>query len=193
MININQNRVVGVALSAMLLGGCAGSEVAEWNKKVSDMSYGLLSMGKKTDAGDSGGLPTLSKNAPVVNQKTARDFEVPVDVDTAAARVKRYYNFISSDVVNTLKGQGLEGGMKAAAITQGGYAWDAQPGAYYKMGRDWGADEGIEDNILIELEKNGAGSRMYITFRSSEASHVSEDYVGKLFTQIKQVAEGKIR
>ncbi|CAI1529011.1 Uncharacterised protein [Serratia fonticola] len=163
------------------------------NKKVSDMSYSLLSLGKKTDSNENSGLPTLSKNSPIVDKQTIRELAVPVDVDTAAARVKRYYNFTSSDAVNTLKGQGLEGSMKAAAITQGGYAWDAQPGAYYKMGRDWGADEGIEDNILIELEKNGAGSRMYITFRSSEASHVTEAYTGKLFAEVKQVAEGKIR
>ncbi|ERK11921.1 hypothetical protein L580_4192 [Serratia fonticola AU-P3(3)] len=182
-----------VVLSAILLGGCAGNDIAELNKKVSDMSYSLLSLGKKTDSNESGSLPALSKNSPVVDKQTARELEVPVDVDTAAARVKRYYNFTSSDAVNTLKGQGLEGSMKAAAITQGGYAWDAQPGAYYKMGRDWGADEGIEDNILIELEKNGAGSRMYITFRSSEASHVTEAYTGKLFAEVKQVAEGKIR
>ncbi|QKJ14821.1 hypothetical protein [Yersinia kristensenii] len=37
----------GVVLSAVLLGGCAGSDVAELNKKVSDVSYGLLSLGKK--------------------------------------------------------------------------------------------------------------------------------------------------
>ncbi|CRY82387.1 Uncharacterised protein [Yersinia intermedia] len=183
----------GVVLSAALLGGCAGSDVAELNKTVSDMSYGLLSLGKKTDSSESGGLPTLSANRIVVDKKTSKEIEVPVDVDTAAARVKRYYNFTSSDVVNTLKGQGLEGGVKAAAITQGGYAWDAQPGSYYKMGRDWGADEGIEDNILIELEKNGSGSRLYVTFRSSEASHVTEAYTGDLFAEVKQVAEGKVR
>ncbi len=191
MFSMKKSIFTGVALSGLLLSGCTGSEIAEWNKKVSDASYGL--MGKTADSNNDGGLPTLSANNPVVNQKAVRDFVVPIDVDTAAARVKRYYNFVSSDVVNTLKGQGLEGGVKAAAITQGGYAWDAQPGSYYKMGRSWGADEGIEDQILIELEKNGAGSRMYITFRSSEASHVSEDYVGKLFTQIKEVAEGKVR
>lgn len=109
----------GVVLSAVLLGGCAGSNITELNKKVSDISYGLLSLGKKTDANEGSGFPSLSKNSPVVDKKTARELEVPVDVDTAAARVKRYYNFTSSDVVNTLKGQGLEGGMKAAAITQG--------------------------------------------------------------------------
>lgn len=191
MFSMKKSIFTGVALSGLLLSGCTGSEIAEWNKKVSDASYGL--MGKTADSNNDDGLPTLSANNPVVNQKAARDFVVPVDVDSAAARVKRYYNFISSDVVNTLKGQGIEGKTKAAAITQGGYAWDALPGSYYKMGRSWGADEGIEDQILIELEKNGAGSRMYITFRSSEASHVSEDYVGKLFTQIKEVAEGKVR
>jgi hypothetical protein len=194
MFNIKRSEAcksLGVALSAVLLGGCTGSDIAQWNKKVSDMSYEL--MGKKTGSNNDGGLPTLSANNPVVNQKAARDFVVPVDVDTAAARVKRYYNFISSDVVNTLKGQGLDGGVKAASITQGGYVWDVQPGAYYKMGRNWGADEGIEDNILVELEKNGAGSRLYITFRSSDASHVTEAYTGKLFNQIKQVAEGKVR
>ncbi|VTR37488.1 Uncharacterised protein [Serratia fonticola] len=92
------------------------------NKKVSDMSYSLLSLGKKTDSNENSGLPTLSKNSPIVDKQTIRELAVPVDVDTAAARVKRYYNFTSSDAVNTLKGQGLEGSMKAAAITQGGYA-----------------------------------------------------------------------
>ncbi|CAI1775628.1 MULTISPECIES: hypothetical protein [Enterobacterales] len=183
----------GVVLSAVLLGGCAGSDVAELNKKVSDVSYGLLSLGKKTDSNEGGGLPTLSKNSPVVDKKNAREFDVPVDVDTVAARVKRYYNFTSSDEVNRLNNSSNSNRWVAASITDGAYAWDAQPGAYYKMGKDWGADEGIEDNILIELEKNGAGSRMYISFRSSEASHVTEAYTGKLFAEVKQVAEGKVR
>lgn len=196
MLRIEKSRfynAAGVVLSALLLGGCAGSDVATLNKKVSDISYDLLSLGKKSDANEGSGLHVLSKNSPVADKRIARELEVPVDVDTAAARVKRYYNFTSSDVINTLNSQGIDGKMKAAAITQGGYAWDAQPGFYYKMGRDWGAGEGIEDNILIELEKNGAGSRMYIMFRSSEASHVTEAYTGKLFAEIKQVAEGKVR
>lgn len=196
MLRIEKSRfynAAGVVLSALLLGGCAGSDVATLNKKVSDISYDLLSLGKKSDANEGSGLPVLSKNSPVADKKIARELEVPVDVDTAAARVKRYYNFTSSDVINTLNNQGIDGKVKAAAITQGGYAWDAQPGSYYKMGRDWGAGEGTEDNILIELEKNGTGSRMYIMFRSSEASHVTEAYTGKLFAEIKQVAEGKVR
>lgn len=192
MLRIDYN-AAGVVLSALLLGGCAGSDVATLNKKVSDISYNLLSLGKKSDANVGSDLPVLSKNSPVVDKEIARELEVPVDVDTAAARVKRYYNFTSSDVINTLNSQGIDGKVKAAAITQGGYAWDAQPGSYYKMGRDWGAGEGTEDNILIELEKNGTGSRMYIMFRSSEASHVTEAYTGKLFAEIKQVAEGKVR
>lgn len=187
------HRSAGMILSVALLAGCAASDIAELNKKVSDMSYDLLSVGKKSGNNEGSGLPTLSTNTPVVDKKTSREWEVPVDVDTAAARVKRYYKFISSDVINTLNSQGLDGKMKASAITQGGFVWDAQPGSYYKMGRSWGAEEGIEDNILIELEKNGAGSRMYITFSSSEASHVTEAYTSKLFTEIKQVAEGKVR
>jgi hypothetical protein len=196
MLRIEKSRfynAAGVVLSALLLGGCAGSDVATLNKKVSDISYNLLSLGKKSDANVGSDLPVLSKNSPVVDKEIARELEVPVDVDTAAARVKWYYNFTSSDVINTLNSQGIDGKVKAAAITQGGYAWDAQPGSYYKMGRDWGAGEGTEDNILIELEKNGTGSRMYIMFRSSEASHVTEAYTGKLFAEIKQVAEGKVR
>ncbi|AHG20625.1 hypothetical protein Z042_14100 [Chania multitudinisentens RB-25] len=187
------NKAIGSALSVVLLAGCAASDVAELNKKVSDMSYSLLSVGKKTDSNDSGGLPTLSANRIVVDKKMAKEVEVPVDVDTAAARVKRYYKFTSSDEINRLNSGSNSNRWAAAAITDGAYAWDAQPGAYYKMGRDWGADEGIEDNILIELEKNGAGSRLYITFRSSDASHVTEAYTGNLFAQIKQVAEGKVR
>ncbi|MBC3211069.1 hypothetical protein [Serratia fonticola] len=186
-------RSAGMILSAALLAGCAASDIAELNKKVSDMSYDLLSVGKKT-GNNGGGLPTLSTNTPVVDKKTSREWEVPVDVDSAAARVKRYYGFSSSDEVNRLKTSNSNNDRwVAASITDGAYAWDAQPGAYYKMGKSWGADEGVEDNVLIELEKNGLGSRMYITFRSSEASHVTEAYTSKLFTEIKQVAEGKVR
>ncbi|VXD06558.1 conserved exported hypothetical protein [Enterobacterales bacterium 8AC] len=187
-------RAAGLMLSVALLAGCAASDVAELNKKVSDMSYDLLSLGKKTNSNESSGLPTLSKNTPVVDQKISQEFEVPVDVDSAAARIKRYYNFISSDEVKRLNSSNNNSDRwSAASITDGAYAWDAQPGSYYKMGRDWGADEGVEDMILIELEKNGAGSRMYITFSSSEASHVTDAYTGKLFAEVKQVAEGKLR
>ena len=60
------------------------------------------------------------------------------------------------------------------------------------MGRDWGS-ENTNDSVQVELEKNGSGSRMYITFRSGLASHTSAAYTSKLFENMRSVAEGAIR
>ncbi|EEA9003107.1 hypothetical protein GMM15_10465, partial [Salmonella enterica subsp. enterica] len=63
-------------------------------------------------------------------------------------------------------------------------------GSYYKMGRNWG--EG-KDHITLEVETNGVGSRVYIQFFSSNPQHLTEAYLGNLYTQVKGVAEGKVR
>ena len=108
-------------------------------------------------------------------------------------RLKRYYGFISAEEVAQLRNNGTQsGGWTAASAADGAWVWDGQPGSYYKMGRDWGS-ENTSDSVQVELEKNGYGSRLYITFRSGLASHATAAYTSKLFENMKSVAEGAIR
>lgn len=64
----------------------------------------------------------LSKGVPQASHKIAQEYRVPVDVDTAAARVKRYYRFISAEEVAQLRNNGTQsGGWTAASVADG--AW----------------------------------------------------------------------
>lgn len=101
-------------------------------------------------------------------QSASQTITVPVDVDTAFARVKRAFQFVSADDLGVIRSGSRDGSWKAAAIAEGAYAWDAQPGAYYWMGRDYGAPQ-YHESILVELEKNGAGTRMTVMFQSRSA------------------------
>ncbi|EAS9013976.1 hypothetical protein DLC15_10655 [Salmonella enterica subsp. enterica serovar Telelkebir] len=170
----NKTAFTGLFVLSTCLSGCAS--VDSVNGAISQISGGML-----------------SKGAPQASHKIAQEYRVPVDVDTAAARVKRYYGFVSVEEVAQLRNNGTQsGGWTAASVVDGAWVWDGQPGSYYKMGRDWGS-ENINDSIQIELEKNGSGSRMYITFRSGLASHATAAYTSKLFENMKSVAEGTVR
>lgn len=58
------------------------------------------------------------------------------------------------------------------------------------MGRDWGEKD---DHIVIDIKQNGVGSRIYVTFSSSDSQHLTDKYLGGLFSQIQSVAEGSVR
>ncbi|STE83626.1 Uncharacterised protein [Escherichia coli] len=58
-----------------------------------------------------------------------------------------------------------------------------------KMGQNW--DD--YDHLTIEVEKNGAGSKLYITFKSPSDKRLNSESLRKLMLNIKDVAEGKIR
>ncbi|HBN0322787.1 TPA: hypothetical protein L1M30_003749, partial [Salmonella enterica subsp. enterica serovar Typhimurium] len=121
----------------------------------------------------------------------SKDLSIPVDVDTAAARLRRYYKFMTTDELNSIKNrESTSARLAAAAIEEQRPEWSASAGSYYKMGRNWG--EG-KDHITLEVETNGVGSRVYIQFFSSNPQHLTEAYLGNLYTQVKGVAEGKVR
>lgn len=62
------------------------------------------------------------------------------------------------------------------------------PGSYYKMGSDWGD---YDDHLTIELEKNGSGSRLFITYSSSSQKRLASSGLQDLMKNIKSSAEGK--
>lgn len=187
MIN-NKTAFTGLFILTTCLSGCAS--VDSVNSAINQISGGIFSV---DSAPADSGSEVLSKGVPQASHKIAQEYRVPVDVDTAAARIKRYYHFVSVEEVAQLRSNGTQsGGWTAASATDGAWVWDGQPGSYYKMGRDWGS-ENTGDSVLVELEKNGSGSRLYITFRSGLASHATAAYTSKLFENMKSVAEGTIR
>lgn len=73
-------------------------------------------------------------------------------MDTAAARLKRHYQFVSNDEMNTVRKNKIDGDLVASTMVEEGQEWEAMPGSYYKMGSDWGDQD---DHLTIEVEKMG--------------------------------------
>lgn len=162
-----------------VLTGCSSQEISEWNQKISDFGSGV----SKTMTGGK-------------QERATKEYSVsvPVDVDTAASRLRRYYGFSDVNAKIAALNQTNRNSDKwvAQAIAEEGRTWEATPGSYYKMGRKLGETE-PKDEVLIELEKDGVGSRMYITYHSSFGEHLTENYVNPLFYQMRDVAAGKVR
>ncbi|BBV00350.1 hypothetical protein AB6H26_08430 [Providencia hangzhouensis] len=162
-----------------LLLGCTSQEIAEWNQKVSDFG------------GQINTVVTGGKQA-----RSEKDYAIalPVDIDTAASRLRRYYGY--SDVnaqIAALRQSGKASDEWAAmAIAEEGRIFEAAPGSYYKFGNKLGENE-PRDEVTLELEKNGSGTRLYITYRSSFSSHLTDSYVNPLFYQMRDVAAGKAK
>lgn len=109
---------------------------------------------------------------------------VNTDVDTAAARLKRHYEFRSEEEVAQLNNGSQIGVYREAAARNGKYMWMAQPGSYYKMGRN------LSQNVAMNLEivKDGTNrSKIYATFWYKPDTLDVE----KSVPQIKAVAEGR--
>lgn len=80
-----------------------------------------------------------------------------------------------------------DGAWKAAAEDDAHPVWEAIPGSYYKMGSDWNDN----DHLDVEIEKNGSGSKLYITYSSASAERLSGSGVQKLMKEIHSVAIGE--
>lgn len=109
---------------------------------------------------------------------------VNADVDTAAARLKRHYEFKSEEEVAQLNNGSQAGAYREAIARDGKYVWTAQSGSYYKMGRN------LSKNVAMHLEvvKDGANrSKIYATFWYKPNTLDVE----KSIPQIKATAEGR--
>lgn len=182
-----------VCMTGVLVSGCSMEEIASVNKQISDGAESLTNTlrGNSSSSSDaSGGMPFMAKAQPKAKKDTSKNYEIPVDVDTAAARLRRYYKFMTTEELNSIKNrEDTSSGWVAGAIEDGHPVWAATPGSYYKMGNDWGE----EDHLELEVEKNGSGSRLYITYSSPDPKHLTEDFLSPLYVKVKNVAEGKVR
>jgi predicted small secreted protein len=171
--------------SALLVAACALSLTACSNNDLNTFTQQVSQLGS-----------TLSPSAPPANAEKSPEWGevtktliVRADVDTAAARLKRYYHFTSSDeiaaAVNSGKGNS---GWVASAMSEG-TDWSAQPGSYYRMSRVWGT----ADHLTLEVSREGGSSQVIATYRSTDPTHLKEAWTKKLWKQIGPVAEGKVR
>lgn len=116
-------------------------------------------------------------------------FTVKTDVDTAALRLKRYYKFTTDSEIAAAhnSGQGNAGWM-ASAMGEG-TDWAAQPGAWYRMRRNWAAN----DILTIEVSHEGTTSQITATYRSANPDHLAEKWTAHLRQQIPEVATGALQ
>ncbi|WP_312479117.1 hypothetical protein [Kosakonia cowanii] len=182
-------RSVFLFSSFFLLSGCATTDWAAINKQVSDTAANLTRTLGGSSSAESGGMPLMSPAGQQAMQSVDKTFSVPVDVDTAAARLKRHYKFISTQELEALRQSSHDGDWKAAAEDDAHPVWDAMPGSYYKMGSDWNG----RDHLDIEIEKNGSGSRLYVVYRSSSSQRLAGSGVTKLMNDVRAVAAGEKR
>ena len=179
-----------VCVSCLALTACSVDEIASVNKQISDGAFALTgALRGNSSSTDSNAMPFLAQAQKPATKSSTREYSVPVDIDTAAARLKRYYQFVSNDEVDAIRKKDRNGSWVAGAITDANQEWEAMPGSYYKMGNDWNE----YDHLTIELEKNGAGSKLYITYKSPSDKRLNSEELKKLMLNIKGVAEGTIR
>ncbi|WJV54912.1 hypothetical protein PCO85_05655 [Prodigiosinella aquatilis] len=181
MTTSKQHRVPVILLAmAIVLGatGCSNSDLGTLTRQISEFGS---SFSPSTALSNNGKSPEWGE--------VSKTLTVHADVDTAAARLKRYYRFTSDDEITAAKNSGKgNSGWVASAMAEG-TDWSAQPGSYYRMSRIWGK----ADHLTLEVSREGSNSQVAATYRSADPSHLKEDWTKKLWTQIGPVAEGEIR
>ncbi|MDF7679943.1 hypothetical protein PT300_04665 [Enterobacteriaceae bacterium ESL0689] len=184
------NKILIVCTASMLVSACSMEEISSANRKVSDGASNIMNTLRGNSSSNDNGMPYLSLPKTSKKESSSNKYDLPVDVDTAAARLKRHYQFVSNDEVDAIRKKDTNGVWVASAMTDNGQEWESMPGSYYKMGSDWGDQD---DHLTIEVEKNGVGSRLYITYSSSSQKRLASDSLQQLMKNIKDVAEGTKR
>ena len=162
----------------LMLTGCSG------NTPLNDLSLSSLNS-----------LLNPASQQPVTEneESTPRDFvtwtsgTVSVPVDTAAMRLKQHYGFVSDTDVAAARNSGQgNAGWSASAISEGS-SWEAQPGSYYRMSRNWAGN----DRLTLEVRGNSQQSAITATYISSNPEHLKKTWTSRLWKQIPDVARGK--
>jgi len=183
------NRIITSGVVCALLSGCAGTDFASINKNISDTAFSISKTLRGSDSDSGSGMPVLTKATSSAGQSASKQFSVPVDIDTAAARLKRHYGYVSAEEIERIRSRDRNSRWSAAAIEDAHPVWEAVPGSSYRMG----GDVGDNDHMDIELEKNGTGTRVYVTYKSPVATHLTGSTFNNVMTQVRQVASGQAR
>lgn len=125
-------------------------------------------------------------SAPEVRNSIAKTWTLPVDVDTAALRLKQHYSFSSDEDVAAARNSGQgNAGWSASAISEGA-SWVAQSGSYYRMSRNWAGN----DRLTLEVRGNRQKSSITAIYISSSPEHLKKAWMARLWQQIPSVAGG---
>ncbi|WP_432735159.1 hypothetical protein [Cronobacter sakazakii] len=173
MFNSNKSLVVIIKVSALavalVVAGCSNQGV-----KTDKITYHTSPAPAYKD------LSTFPKNnswlAEIHTQK------VPVDVDTAANRLKKYYKFPSTEEVAIATRLGIPGAISS------GVEWSSVPGKYYRMGRTWNET----DHLTIRMQKVGTQTEIVTTYMTYNVKNVSSGELKKLWDEINDVATNEI-
>ncbi|CAD6178427.1 Uncharacterised protein [Escherichia coli] len=77
-----------VCVSCLALTACSVDEIASVNKQISDGAFALTgALRGNSSSADSNGMPVLSLAQKPATKSRTQEYSVPVDVDTAAARL----------------------------------------------------------------------------------------------------------
>ncbi|WP_409563702.1 hypothetical protein [Klebsiella pneumoniae] len=171
----------------VLVTACSMQEIADTNKKISDGASGIMNSLRGNSNTSDNSMKPMTLPQSLKKESKSKGYIVAVDVDSAAARIKRHYKFMSSQELDSLRNSSNDGEWKAAAEDYAHPVWEAMPGSYYKMGSDWNDN----DHLDVEIEKNGSGSKLYITYYSASSERLSGSGVQKLMKEIHSVALGE--
>lgn len=114
---------------------------------------------------------------------------IPIPAETVAMRLKQHYGFVSDIDVAAAhnSGQG-NAGWSASAISEG-TSWEAQPGNYYRMSRNWAEN----DRLTLDVRGNSKESFITATYISSNPEHLKKTWTSRLWKQIPDVASGSLK
>lgn len=170
---------VSVAFASSL-AGCANNDFAQLNQKVSDIAYSMND---------------VLYGGQVTRSTQSKHFIVNVDVDTAAARVRSYYNFIDVQAERArLNSPGVvNAGLHGAILEQNRHKYAATPGSFYHMARNVGKKDPA-DHLDITLHKEGPQKTgITVKHESSFKGQQTAEYREQVFQGVQEVALGNKR
>ncbi|MFP1915953.1 hypothetical protein ACLEEZ_10430 [Lonsdalea quercina] len=131
------------------------------------------------------GQQETSHQAP---QQTVQKYSpMAIPVDAAAFRLKHYYGFVSDTDIASARDSGQRNaGWSASSISEG-TGWEALPGIYYRMSRNWTGN----DRLTLEVSENNHKSVITATYTSANPDHLKPAWTSRLWKQIPDVAQGK--
>lgn len=132
--------------------------------------------------------PQQKVSKPEIRNDVVKTYTLPVNIDTAAMRLKHHYSFTSDADVAAARNNGQgNAGWSASAISEGA-SWSAQPGSYYCMSRNWAGN----DRLTLEISNSGKGSTIVATYRSSNPEHLKPEWTSRLWKKIPEVSQGNV-
>lgn len=173
-------KIISITTLVIMLTGCSGNTLADYLNP-DNLSSLIKPANKQPVTGNEGAI--IRKNSVWTSGP------IPVPVDMAAMRLKQHYGFVSDiDVTGARNSAQGNAGWSASAISEG-TSWEAQPGSYYRMSRNWAGN----DRLTLEVRGNSKESFITATYVSSNTEHLKKNWTARLWKQIPDVTSGSLK